>query len=257
MSDKVKLVYLNLVDQDATIITASTEDAFYRASNLKDPRTTKKFRTTATSGNVVFDFITTEAVDTIMVRGDALSGRGFTGTLTVEANATDSWGSPAYTSTLTFSDDNNIGFNVLTSDESYRYWRIVGSGTSYLELSNICIGKSFIPGKNMGNNFSYEQRDLSSSETNAYGQEFFIERNTRDHAKLAFKFLTVAELDSFITMLAATGKTKPIWMIPDNAAFFSPDKYVFSSQFYFKKRPPYRHSIKGLWSLTLDLAEVI
>ena len=141
MSDKVKLVYLNLVDQDATIITASTEDAFYPASNLKDPRTTKKFRTTATSGNVVFDFITTEAVDTIMVRGDALSGRGFTGTLTVEANATDSWGSPAYTSTLTFSDDNNIGFNVLTSDESYRYWRIVGSGTSYLELSNICIGK--------------------------------------------------------------------------------------------------------------------
>lgn len=257
MSDYIKFVYTNLVDQDATIITPSTEDAFYPASNLKDPRTTKKFRTTATSGNVVFDFITVEEVDTIIVRGDALLGRGFNSTLTIEANATDSWGAPAYSTTLSFDDNFNIGSKVLASSETYRFWRVSGSGSSFLELSNICLGKSFIPGRNMTNAFKYEEVDRSSVKSNDFGQKFFTEKNRQDRMDIDFKFLTKTQVNEFMTMFDAVGTTKPIWVIPDNAAFFSPDRDRFSSQFYLRRVPRYNHSIKGLYNLSLSLEEVI
>lgn len=257
MTEKIKIVYLNLVDQDSTVITGSTEDPFYPASNIKDPRTTKKYRSTGTSANVVFDFVTTEAVDTIMVRGDALDGRGFTGTLTIEANATDSWGAPSYSNTLTFDDEHNIGFLTLSSAESYRFWRISGSGSSFFELSNVCMGQAFIPGRNMTTRFSYLERDLSSKTQNEYGQFFITEKNRRDEMNIEFKFLTKEQTDDFMTMFDAVGESKPIWVIPDNSEFFSLEKERFASQFYINDIPRYNHSIKGLYNISMRLIEVI
>ena len=257
MSDKIKFVYLNLCDQDSTVVTGSTEDPFYPASNLKDARTTKKWRTTSSSGSVVFDFITTEAVDSLMVRGDAFTGRGFNSTLTIEANTTDSWGSPAYSTTLSFSDKHNIGFKFLDSDESYRFWRVSGSGSSYLELSNICIGKSLIPERNISTRLKFEEIDLSDRTENDDGQEWFIERNRKRKLSCDIKFLSKAGIDYLMTMFDAVGISKPIWVVPDNAEFFSPEKERFASQYRLRKVPSYNHSIKGLYNIDFDLNEVI
>jgi len=257
MSDNIKLVYLNLVDQDATVITASTEASFYPVANLKDSRTTKKYRSTSASDNVVFDFITVEEVDTLIVRADIFTGRGFTGTLTFEANATDSWGSPAFTTTLTFQDSFNVGYKILAAAESYRFWRVVATGTSYVELSNICIGKAFIPSRNLSTDLDYEERDRSTYKTNSVGQRFQTIRNIQDFFNIKFKVLSKAQVEDFMTMFDATGNTGTIWVIPDNSEFFSPSNYRFASQFYLRKIPTYNHFSVGLYNLSLNLEEVI
>lgn len=257
MSDKIKIVYINHVDQSYATLTASTEAPFYPVENIQDPRTTKKWRATSTSGNVVFNFGSAKDVDTIIVRGDAFTGREFTSTLTIEAHTSDSWGTPAFSTTLTFSDTHNIGIKILDTVQSYRYWRIVGSNSSSFGLSNVCLGESFIPARNITTNFDFEERDLSRSAMNDNGQKFFIQENRKSFCGFDFKFLTKEQIDEFMTMFDEVGKTKPIWVIPDNAEFFSPEKERFAGQFYLTKVPTYKHSIKGLYNISFDLEEVI
>jgi hypothetical protein len=257
MTEKIKIVYTNYATADATTITASTEDSFYPADNIKDDRTTKKWRSTTTSDNVVFDLGSAIEIDTIIIRGDALDGREFTGSLTLQANSSDSWGAPPVSETITFSDEHNVGYIVLAAAETYQFWRIVGTGSSYVGLSNVCIGKAFIPARNMTPNFDYEERDLSTFRTNQYGQRFQVIRNRRDFVSLRFNVLTKTQVDEFMDMFDVTGETEPIWIIPDNAEVFSPEKERFTSQFYLRTVPVYNHFSTGLYNLALRLEEVI
>lgn len=110
MTEKIKFCYTNLVEQDATVITGSTEDSFFPASNLKSTFSSKVWRSTTASANVVFDFVTTEPVDTLIVKSHYDTGRGFLGSLTFEANATNVWTSPAFSTTVSFNDTYNLGF---------------------------------------------------------------------------------------------------------------------------------------------------
>lgn len=252
----IKFFYFNLVSQDATDVTGSTEDAFFPASNLKNHLTTKVWRSTSASGNVVFDFKTVEAVDSILIK-PSLDGFGFTGNLTIEANATDSWGAPSFSTTLTVDTTYSMGIKLLASAESYRFWRVSGSGSSYIELSNIFIGSMFEPGKNITFNWGYDYKDHSRIALTRYKQQYIDEIVNQKIINAQIKYLTSTEMDTYTDFTNFVGVRKPFWLIMDNDEEFSPSRYLFAGQFFFRARPTLTNVAFGYYNTKLGMVECI
>lgn len=138
----MRIAYNNLINGiESTDITASTEDFLYPVSNLLSQRVAKAFRTQdASAQTVVFDLGTAQNVNTIAIIGHNLTASA---TLTIEANAADSWGSPSVSTSLTYIDGPIIKY--LSSSESYRYWRLsIDDATNtdgYISLGVVWLGE--------------------------------------------------------------------------------------------------------------------
>jgi len=257
MSD-VKYYFFNYMDQASTEFTASTANAQYPVSNLKEPHSTRVWRSTASSANVVIDIKTIEAIDSVLIR-PSKDGFGFTGDLTIEGNATANFSSPAFSTTLAVNRERNLGLVTFASAQSYRFWRISGTGTGYLELANIYLGAYFIAGKNVSFNWDYENKDLSDSTTNRYGQEFIDEIGNRKFIAADVKLLENADgdIETFNDFIDYVGTTKPFWIIMDEDALFSPDKEFFGGQFYFTSRPTIKNVLFAIYDSSMRLKECI
>jgi len=257
MSSKVKFLSFNLVSQDATIITANTENAFFLTGNLKDPRTTKKFRTTGTSAAVVFDFISAETINTVAIKGDKYLGFGFNGDLTIELNATDSWGSPAFSTTITPNPTHNIGYVTFTNQE-YRFARITCSGTSYVELSNIFIGEYVQMAENsIDFGWTYINVDQTTVSKNKEGQKFFNEKPFVKRITANLNLLNQVEFTTISDMYNYHGNSVPIWFVIDEAESFSDTQERFIDQYYFVNDLAFKNSSFSLWDTSFTLEEVI
>lgn len=255
MTERIKFYYYNLVDQSSTVITGGNQNASFPASNLKDPRRTKVYRSTTATDSVVFDFITTEAVDSILVKDHPSLGFGFNGSLTIEANATDSWGAPAFSTTLTPSTEFGFGLLTLSTPQTYRYWRITGTGTSYFELGKIFIGSYFQPQRNLGNSFSFRERDLSDVSQNRYNQRFIDEIPSQKILSGNINLIDKDNVDSFFDFINYVGIRKPFWVVPNEGQEIINELERFSSIYYFQREPEANHVIRGLYNFQIRLEE--
>lgn len=125
---------------DATI-TASSENPLYPFDDaFADDRLSRVGRTvSATSQTLVFDFASgNPEVDAVAILGHNISASG---SITVEANTSNSWGSPAFTDTLDLYDE---WIALFANTQEYRYWRLSitdpGSTDGYIEIGQIYIG---------------------------------------------------------------------------------------------------------------------
>ena len=245
----------NYVDQSETDIVGGSENAFYPASNLKEPRSTKVYRSTIASDNVVFDFKSAVDIDLICVRPDLDDGWGFDNNLTIEANTIDSWAAPAYTSTLTVDHSYNFAASILAATETYRFWRISGTASSYFELSNIFIGAKFQAERNASLNWNYYNNDLSKQRENEDGQVFIDVRPQRKEIDYNIKVLTKSGFALLESELDYLGKIKPLWLIMDNEEKFSNAYETFSGMFYVTRKSKYRNPAFGYYDTSLVLKE--
>jgi len=256
MSDKVKYGFFNLVDQDITDIVGANENANFPASNIKDTRSTKVYRSTTATDQVVFDFKNTENVDLIMIRPDLDSGFGFNGDLTLEANVHDEWSSAPYSTTILVNNELNLGIKVLSSAESYRFWRISGTGSAYFELSNIFIGVAFIPSKNVSFNWAYEDQDLSKTKENEEGQEFTDDHGNKRIISQSIKLLAKDERDLLEKNTDYIGTKKPFWMVMDNSEAFSVDKERLAGMFRLRNRPRFTNAVFNRFNTSFNIREM-
>lgn len=211
----MKFYSYNLVQQDQTLITASNEDANFPVSNIKDYRASKVFRSTGTSSQIVFDFITTEPVDSILIIPHSLYGWGLNTPITIEANATNSWGSPAFTTTITSGDLDQVHKIARKefAEQNYRFWRISISGTSYAELGKIFIGQAINIGERGPDlNWSFIDQDLSTSTKNRFGQRFTDVLGKQKRFSVAFQYMDKDEVDSFFSIMDYNSTTKPLFV---------------------------------------------
>lgn len=261
MTCEAKFYTYNLVTQDTTTITASSEDAFFPVSNIADPRKSKVFRTVegTTSVTVVFDFITTETVNAVLLQG-GLNGLGFAGNLTIEANATDSWGSPAFSTTLTPNETFNKGA-VTFADQEYRFWRLSASnaGEDYVELGKIFIGKKLaIDDTNLRNitfGWKWELEDFADKSFNRYGEVFVDEITKLYRLQAGFQYLKQTQAYNLIDGLYLVGKSKPLWLLIDSEETFSDTKERFMIYGYLNKIPDLTNTHFGLFSLNFVIEE--
>lgn len=126
--------------RDATV-TASAEDAAYPAVYLCSEDPAEPAKLTTTSGWWVVDLGSAAAVLAVALIYQYLDA-GLT--VAIQANASDSWGAPAFSTSLTIPAKRKDGpsyqhwtrnvLEVLSATQTYRYWRLLISGTNSQEV---------------------------------------------------------------------------------------------------------------------------
>lgn len=216
------------------------------------------FRTTANTGNVVFDFGETSDVDSFFIVDNPLDGFGVS-TLSLELNGTNSWGAPAATEALTFSTTHKLGFDEFATTHSYRFARLVmSSSLAYCELANIFIGKkiSMLNDRSINYGWAYQNKDNARTTENRYGQRFSDIVNRQRQLNIAFSNLTKDHLDQIFEFYDDKGTHLPFFvrigcdgMINDNRRF--------SGMVYMTAAPQITNRFFNNYSLSMTLEEAM
>ncbi len=257
----VKFYSFNLATLDETDITASSEDSFFPGTNVKDPRTTKEWRSASgvSSANLIFDFKTSEPVDSILVKGNHIDGFGFT-SMTIEANITSDFSSPAFSTTLTPNFGFNFGLKTLGSTETYRFWRIsVSGGGNFVSLSNIFIGRFVqMSANNIDYGWTNSDNDLARVRRNRFGQAF-IDKTTiqKNLSGLTLNVMNKTEVDQLFEVYNEVSTTDPLWIVIDESETIINDFERFAGTFYLTSQPRVTNSAFSLYDAQLNLREVV
>lgn len=253
-----KFFNFNLVQRDETEIIASSENAFFPASNLKDTRTTKVFRSLdgEISASIVFDFKTVEQVDSIIVIADSQRGFGFT-SMTIEANITSNFDAPLFSTALTPDQAYNFGFKDLSeTPQAFRFWRVTVTGSApYVEIAKIFIGKELGLGRSISLNWSYENNDRSKYTTNRYGQIFVDKINFQKQLRFTFQNLSVDQFETLSDAFDTNGQFTPFWLILDPDEKFSTNKGRFAGVFHLADVPQFNNPFFRLYNVNVRMLE--
>lgn len=136
----MRLFYNNLIDADGVVITPTSEVSTLPAENVAHSFRKRVWRTgTSTAAeNVVFDLLTAQAVTAIILLDHTLTSGD--SSIILEGNTADSWGAPAFTTTLTYASSI---ISKTFSSQTYRYWRLnftkASSGVSR-DIGRIFLG---------------------------------------------------------------------------------------------------------------------
>lgn len=251
----IKFLHNNLID--SALIVASSENAQYPLTNLKDERRTKCYRSTSNSDNIVIDLGLSTAVDSFALVDNWQNGFGVT-SITLEANGVDSWASPAFSTTITFDTKFGVGINNF-AEQTYRFWRIVLSSTiGYCELANIFLGKaSTITTNGVGYNWAYRNNDLKKVNTNRYGQEFIDYYGQRKElTNLQFQIMDKDEQDVLLDLFDNVGTIYPFFVdfpLADDSLVNNDNRY---SGFYtLSSAPSFTNINSGYYNTVLNLRE--
>jgi hypothetical protein len=257
----IQLFTYNLVTQESTDITSTSDDAFFPVENLKHDFSTKVYRSLngVLSASVIFDFKTIEPIDSLLYQPSFIDGFGFTGSLTFEANATPNFSSPAFTTTLVPNQEFELAFKRLSPAQSYRYWRVTASNAGkYVELSKIFMGKSFsLPNNNIDFGWSYIKDDNSRFKTNRYRQKFIDEIGEQDKIDARFNLLTTDEFQLLNDELDSVGIRKPFWVIIDENEIIIDDLERFAGRFYMRSKPKVINQVFRNYNLRLVIEEAL
>ncbi len=174
----MQFLYNNLLD--SATLTASSAATGFPANNLKNPFRTKTWKTagaTVGTANLLINHGSAKAVDAIALTGypDWLVAPG---TLVMEFNATDSWGAPSATETLTWVAPTTPGGNKgtiikkLAATRTYQYNRLsVVNAPGDWNLGRLFVGPYFEPLQTYGYGYEEEVVDPSMLSQTIGGQD--------------------------------------------------------------------------------------
>lgn len=246
----------NLIEQST--ITASTENAQFSKSNIQDYRRTKVFRSTSNSDNVVFDTQETSNIDSVVVVDNWDSGFGIS-TLTIQGNATDTWGAPEFSESITLNTKHGVGYKEFSSTESVRFARAVMTSTlGYCELSKIFIGEKLTIGSGRSINYgwTFKDEELSNKSVNRYGQVFTDVITKRRVYNIAFSLLTKDELDDIFMIYDNRGETKPFF-VRIGCADMTNEIERLTAMVYMKSSPTITNTSFNRYSVSMTLEEAM
>lgn len=241
--------------------TGSNENSLFPVSNLASNFRTKVFRSTTNTDNIVFDLGSIEDVDTIAIVDNWKSGFGFTGNVTIEANATDSWSSPAFSDTLTPDTVHGVGIKELSATQSYRFWRLSFTSTlGYVEVSNVFIGtKTAISTNGIDYNWRYTAKDLKKEKKNRYGQKFIDDvASQRILSGLKMSVVNTTELDKLFEVFDLCRTVQPFFVkIGDGSNYILTDEDRLNGQYFFQKEISPVNFTSGFYNVSFNLEEAM
>jgi len=241
-----------------TTITASSANAFYPVSNLQDQQTIREFRTadTVTTANLVIDLGSAMAVTDVILAGNMVDRTIGLTSLTIEANATDSWGAPSFSSGAITDIAKGILIAQFAS-QSYRYWRLVltNSGGNYAGFGAMFMGTRLAQPVSFGWELGFQSRDVVIE--GLYGQVYGQSRNYQRYLAMPLNVISKAEVETLIDMVAAVGITLPVWCVPDPEEGALPVQQAAAGQYRLTAIPHFTNSTYGLWDTALSLQELI
>ena len=252
----IKFLSNNFID--SATLTASTTNAQYPVANIKDDRRTKCYRSTSNSDNIVIDLGSAQAVDHFAIVDNWQNGFGVTA-ITIEANGTDSWGAPAFSTTATLDTTFGVSIKAFSAAQTYRFWRIVLTSTlGYCEIANIYLGAATsITTNGVSYNWNYVNRDLATKRSNRYGQQFIDDIGTQKELNnLQFQVMDKDEMDSIFAVYDNCRTVKPLFVYMDletDSLSNNDDRY--NGMYYLKDAPQFTNISSGYYNTVLSMRE--
>lgn len=168
---------------------------------------------------VLFDMRTSEPIDSCILLwpiGDyKLSSDAV---ITVEANATNNWSTPAFSTTLTFDNKNEVALKFFTP-QSYRYWRLViedgHNAYGYVELGQCLIGKASDEIIHPALGFKFQQIDTSDVVKNKTLQSFVTNNPKMKVLEFGLDDLSLSETEALLEIFNTSGVSIPVYVSLD------------------------------------------
>jgi len=174
-----------------------------------------------TQEHITFDMITSEDVDSVCLLWPKEDGIKLSSTavLKVQANATNSWTSPAVDQTLTINNTYVVASHFFSTPQSYRYWRIViidpTNANLEVTLGVAVIGKSLdIQNPDIG--FEFEVADQSKVVTNAFGNQYVDEYPSKSTLSIKYGLLDYDEAQALENAYRINGTRIPVFVTVDH-----------------------------------------
>ena len=253
----VKFYAYNLIDQDITKLVASENIATHPIDNLKDPRRTKKYRSETNNISIVIDLINPQPVDSILLADDPIQGFNFDTPILIEANATDTWGAPAFsTSLVTKNDSFGIAYKELATPENYRFWKLTFTSSQFVEISTLFLGKRIeFTSTGIDYGWTYQEKDLLKKSSNRYAQEFIDDIGTQKLISASMRYLNKDEFDQASEVIDYNRSVLPFFFRVPCDILNDPDR--FSGYFRFRKKPTITNSAPSLYDFPFNLVEAL
>lgn len=205
----MRILYDNHVE-DATITSYTEHSQMTWDDALKDTRKSRVGRSVGVDDEwIKFAFSGVVAASYCIIHAHNITAAA---TITIQGNASDSWGSPSLEETLTHDDVCYVNFN----EASYQYWRLfIDDPTNtdgYIQISKIFLGTYLqMPGHNkaikMPNNVTSVVTESPSNQ--AYGDK----RIAYESAEFIFNDVTNTEKGQIDTFFEAVHNYKPYTML--------------------------------------------
>jgi len=249
----IQFMWNNLLDQ--ATLTASSEDSDFPASNLQNPFRTKVWTTAGTTpgtANLVIDHGAATAVTAVVLINYSWSVAP--GTLNLEFNATDAWGAPSATESLTWADTPDTYGNPCAiiktfASKSYRYNRLnVVNAAGDWDLGRMYIGTYFEPTRDYNYQYAEEIPDPAMMSSSVGGQDHADEIEKYRQRKFGFKPTTYSQYRLFQQVYNTVGITKDLFIA------FDPTNYANELTMY-GKLTEFRHSKDVVWSIDMGFKE--
>lgn len=216
MATKARLAYSNLLTVSGVTITSSADATGYPSSNLSHPARWKKWRSSTTTGDqwIKFDLGSNQSFQVLALTDVTLHTSG--GTLKMQANATDSWGSPTVNDTVSLAspDLTRIVSDWLSASQSLRWIRFyftnVGGSSSYVEVGAAFAGPYFESARNiLTGSVVVNRHDPSVQRYAVGGQRSTVVRSKFHQIQGTFAFQSASDRDSWRAAFETNGIGTP------------------------------------------------
>lgn len=182
-----------------------------------------------TKERVTFDFGSTEDVDSIALLWPKEDGIKLSGSavVKVEANASDSWSSPAVSQTLTIDNTYDLATHYFSTAQSYRYWSVTiedpANANLYVELGVAFIGESLTI-QEPENGFGFQLQDNSSQSVTAYGHRYVDEYPLSKALDFSYAYMDYSDVKTLENAFRTNSTKKPVFVTLDH------DETVFDKE---------------------------
>jgi hypothetical protein len=205
---------------DNGTVACSTADPDYPASNLQLPHNNaaESLRDDGTSATfrVVFNLGSAYSVGAIAILGHTILATATN--IKLQANTSDSWGSPAFSRTLTWADDTIVDF---FTSEIYQYWSLVltkASAAEIVQIARLVLGTYYeFPQNPSEKSVEWGGEEATRTERTASGASY---SDVSAHVKtLGFRieFMGQAQKDEIDELSRTFGLHTPFCLSLDHA----------------------------------------
>ncbi len=184
----------------------------------------------------------------------------------MQASATDSWGSPAFDTTLAYNEVSILKIkNVADSGIApiaYRYWSLYiedrQNPEGCIELSKIYLGDYYSPTQGMPQfPFNVEKQDFSDVKQLNSGSKSVSIKLRSEVFSFSWLALTTAEKEVFDEITDAVGTSENFFVVFDPNIVMSSSINYSARYVRFSGSPSLDLETPGLWSCNWDLEEQV
>lgn len=217
----MRLYWDNFIDAAATVITSNTEQTDLPDDNVAHAHKEKIYRTTGagTTEWIKFDLGSAKDVDGFVLFNHNLDNTETA--VNIEANASDSWGSPSLSQAITV-NATDPAFHYWSSPQNYQWWRFeftkAAAGT-LRDIGRMFLGDVYTLTEDPDHGgYSDDRMDPSTSNRSRGGQTFHDILPQYDRISTSFTKIGLTQANQLKTIFQTIGIHTPFFMQVDEDA---------------------------------------